>query len=292
MTRIDMTTREWHELIRPVLPHVGTDQDSPEIGAIRVEVAERAMYAVATDRYTLAAERHEYDGGQLAASPPAPIHIVRSDAAASLKVFGFSKDDDPPLQIIIDHVPVRTQMAGRPLTMEQLAITIQSSEGTRLVLHDHRNPSLDPLAGWRKTLRQVVCRGPVAIHAGLALHDGSIPVRDAAIALDALGGRGNCRQPSVLRVGKPQHPGLALGAVLAVAEVTGCHDDGSCYGALQRPGSGLHPLCSPWAQRFQWHIQLANVQALADPVPCRGMLGLWRLPEDVGSAVRAQLEAG
>ncbi len=30
---------------------------------------------------------------------------------------------------------------------------------------------------------------------------------------------------------------------------------------------------------------------LAEPVPCRGALGLWRVPDDVESAVRAQLEA-
>ena len=32
-------------------------------------------------------------------------------------------------------------------------------------------------------------------------------------------------------------------------------------------------------------------QQLNKPVPCRGSLGLWRLPEDVEAAVRAQLDA-
>lgn len=83
---------------------------------------------------------------------------------------------------------------------------------------------------------------------------------------------------------------IPLGAVVAVARLAGCHDSPDCYGPLQRPGSGQHPLCSPWALRFQWHWVLADVRPLAQPVPCRGMLGLWRLPEDVESAARAQLE--
>ena len=81
----------------------------------------------------------------------------------------------------------------------------------------------------------------------------------------------------------------ALGAVVAVARLANCHDSPDCYGSLQRPGSGQHPLCSPWAIRFQWHWLLADVRPLAEPVPCRGALGLWRLPEDVEKAVREQL---
>jgi hypothetical protein len=72
-----------------------------------------------------------------------------------------------------------------------------------------------------------------------------------------------------------------LGAIVAVAELTGCHD------ATQALGCS----CSRWAAPYSWHWELANVRPLAEPVPCRGMLGLWRLPVDVEQAVRAQLEA-
>jgi hypothetical protein len=48
-------------------------------------------------------------------------------------------------------------------------------------------------------------------------------------------------------------------------------------------------MCTPWSARGQFHIELANVRPLADPVPCKGMLGLWRLPEDVEKLVRTQL---
>lgn len=79
------------------------------------------------------------------------------------------------------------------------------------------------------------------------------------------------------------------GAVVAVAEVTGCHHSEECM----LPASAL-PVCgrtgcSPWAARGQHHIELAGVRPLAEPVPCRGALGLWRLPEDVECAVREQL---
>ena len=51
-----------------------------------------------------------------------------------------------------------------------------------------------------------------------------------------------------------------------------------------------HAKCSPWAIDGQWHICLDDVRPLAEPVPARGKLGLWTVPEDVESAVRAQIE--
>lgn len=81
-------------------------------------------------------------------------------------------------------------------------------------------------------------------------------------------------------------PSSAQGAVVAVAELVTCHlspDFGGTCGATRPP-------CSPWAERDVYHWQLANVRPLPEPVPCRGMLGLWRLPDEVEKAVRAQLE--
>jgi hypothetical protein len=74
---------------------------------------------------------------------------------------------------------------------------------------------------------------------------------------------------------------MHLGAVIAVARVTGSCVPWECDGG-----------CSPWAVRGQDHWHLTDRQALAEPVPCRGMLGLWRLPEDVEKLVRAQLSGG
>ena len=76
----------------------------------------------------------------------------------------------------------------------------------------------------------------------------------------------------------PWTSGLTLGAVIAVARVTGSCVPWECSGE-----------CSPWAVKGQDHWLLADVRPLPDPVPCRGMLGLWRLPDDVEKSVREQL---
>lgn len=85
---------------------------------------------------------------------------------------------------------------------------------------------------------------------------------------------------------------MPFGAVAALAEVTGCHHAADCGGedwqdVRRLPWRG----CSPWAIQGQFHIGMANVRPLSEPVPCRGMLGLWRLPPEVEKAVREQLEA-
>ena len=77
-------------------------------------------------------------------------------------------------------------------------------------------------------------------------------------------------------------PAAAQGAVVAVAELTDCHDATYAEGCS----------CSPWANPRSWHWLLKDVRRLADPVPCKGALGLWRLPGEVEKAVRAQLEDG
>ena len=48
--------------------------------------------------------------------------------------------------------------------------------------------------------------------------------------------------------------------------------------------------CSPWAHHGPiWHLVFTNPRPLAYPVPVRGQLGLWTLPDDVEQAVRRQL---
>ncbi len=71
---------------------------------------------------------------------------------------------------------------------------------------------------------------------------------------------------------------VTFSAVIAVARITGCH----------RAIGAAACSCSPWSQADQWHWELSNVRALDSPVPCRGSLGLWRLPEDAQTAVRDQ----
>ena len=171
MTRISMTTREWHELVKPVLPHTINDKDFPELDVVRIEVGESALYAVATDRYTLAAERWELPrpdrgrGGQV-------VHLDAREVAATLKLFTHSKEEDPPLTVIIDTASIPISVAGTPGSVNNLAVTLQqlSETGTRLVLHDRRDPSRDPLAGWRKNIRAAVTRATPRPIDGMDLH--------------------------------------------------------------------------------------------------------------------------
>jgi len=149
MTRIDMTTREWHELVKPVLPHTAADADVPELGDVRIEVRRSVVYAVASDRYTLGAERLQLKDWASFADA-GPIHVHAGEVKASLGLFAHSKDYDPPLRITIDKVPFPVTVAGTPSEVQRLAVTLQSDDGTRLVLHDHRDQSRDHLAPWRK----------------------------------------------------------------------------------------------------------------------------------------------
>ena len=80
---------------------------------------------------------------------------------------------------------------------------------------------------------------------------------------------------------------MDFGAVVAVARVTSCHLDGQCY--LFPAFDDETGRCSPWAASGQYHWQLADIRTLAKPVPCRGQRKLWTLPDDVESAIRAQL---
>lgn len=90
----------------------------------------------------------------------------------------------------------------------------------------------------------------------------------------------------------PMDHKMHLGAVIAVAEVSGCHHSEECMLPASAVLPGVRAGCSPWAVRGQFHWDLADVRPLPEPVPCKGALGLWRLPEDVEKAVRAQAEAG
>jgi hypothetical protein len=71
---------------------------------------------------------------------------------------------------------------------------------------------------------------------------------------------------------------MPFGAVSALATLEDIHHSDECGNA-----------CSKWAASGQWHWVLQDVRPLAAPVPCKGALGLWRLPEDADKACRAQL---
>jgi len=180
VTRIDLSAREWHELIKPVLPHASTDKEMPELGIIRLELSDTAVCAVATDRYTLAAERWPYPPGQRPWNGEPAIHVRVTEAKASLGLFPFSKDDDPPLRLTIDTHPVPIQVVGEPRSVTRLAITVEALDGTRLVLHDVRDPSRDPLATWRKSLAVALRRTTGRALEGLDISSAYLARWDAA----------------------------------------------------------------------------------------------------------------
>ncbi|WP_436759387.1 DNA translocase FtsK [Streptosporangium sp. V21-05] len=149
MTRIDLSTKDLHDLITPVLPHAGTDPEVPELGVVLLEVRGDVLYAVATDRYTMAAARHPLDED----ADDAAVAIGRDDIAAMLKLFKHSKKDNPQLQVVIDKVSVPASPRGD--TVQSLGLTVTAEDGTRLVLHGRGH---GPLRTWRRLLRPVVER--------------------------------------------------------------------------------------------------------------------------------------
>jgi hypothetical protein len=152
---MDMSARDLADLFRPVIPHAKKEKDYPQLAHIRVEAQPpRYVHAVASDRYTLASELHVLSD-QIRS--PGLIHVALDDANAALKLFPFSKDDDPELVITLDRVPVPSQ-APVLMALEHLALTITAPDGTRMVMRDRRNPDTDHLQDWRENLAAAMAR--------------------------------------------------------------------------------------------------------------------------------------
>lgn len=104
----------------------------------------------------------------------------------------------------------------------------------------------------------------IAIHAGKSLDaEGYAAVREMEL-----------RHPL------PEADLLVRGAVVAVARLDGVTGDRSKIPRDQRRW---------WAGPFGW--LLSDVEALVDPVPCRGRQRLWVLTTEVSVRVEAQLGA-
>jgi len=127
--------------------------------------------------------------------------------------------------------------------------------------------------------RRTNYRGTLLIHAGVTA-DRTVPVvrysRDAAIRFDELGGSGNfwdARRLAPSAFYKPQ-PTLALAAVIATAQLVGCHE-------------AADGCCAPWGFADQWHWELADVRPLQSAVARNGALGLWKPDADLLANVTA-----
>ncbi|MFD6534871.1 ASCH domain-containing protein [Streptomyces goshikiensis] len=81
--------------------------------------------------------------------------------------------------------------------------------------------------------------------------------------------RAALRDPRVATLpGLPARSALPTGVITAVGRLDGCH--------FAKDGC-----CAPWGEPEVYHWELTGLQALPEPVPAAGKLGLWRPPADL-----------
>ncbi|MEB3023025.1 MULTISPECIES: ASCH domain-containing protein [Mycolicibacter] len=124
-------------------------------------------------------------------------------------------------------------------------------------------------------------RGPLAIHAGIRKSDRGM--RDPRV-LDAVAGSSIDSRDRWTSLQSDLSCALEFGAIIGVVELVDCHPDGNC--------------CRPWGesdyvehggrQRSNiFHLVLEHPRLLADPIACRGALGLWTPPREVVEVLQA-----
>lgn len=107
--------------------------------------------------------------------------------------------------------------------------------------------------------------GRIAIHAGLTQDEGGYPAIRRILDLDTLG---------VCRVAEAAVCGFIVGTV----EVVRIHRAYMMLG-----DDGLMVSCHrPWGMPTRFHWELANPRP-CEPIPCRGALGLWTVPDDIAA---------
>ena len=167
--RIDMTAREWAELVKPVIPHLVKDPEFPEFAQVRIEVGHTSLYAVATDRYTMGVERRPLDKADRH-QPQQPVHVDLDDVQASLRLFRYSKESNPSLSVTIDTVSVPVEVMGDPGRYSVMAVTLDGGDGKRLIMHDRRMQGRDPAEGWHKRLAAALARTQGGTLSGIYLN--------------------------------------------------------------------------------------------------------------------------
>lgn len=122
-------------------------------------------------------------------------------------------------------------------------------------------------------------RGPLAIHAGARVSERGVGMVPELMARDGWGSADSIRQWMLEEI--------VHGAVIAVTDLADVH------------WTVASDCCGTWAEQAYTevtssgvrrrtevaHLVLDDVLALNEPVPCKGRLGLWNLPEDVAEII-------
>ncbi|MFC5127433.1 hypothetical protein ACFPRL_30180 [Pseudoclavibacter helvolus] len=136
-------------------------------------------------------------------------------------------------------------------------------------------------------------RGPVAIHAGLAVFEeegGAYAEVSRAIESELQGYRvDDAYLWEVADDVDPDDPRFIYGAILGVVDLVDVHVGPEYGGGCHKLSSPLpvrpdYGACSPWGEASSYHLVLANPRPLTEPIPFKGGLGLRRL--DVEFAAR------
>lgn len=141
------------------------------------------------------------------------------------------------------------------------ALTIQQPYSHLIMHHQSELPSSVVQKRVENRSRWTNIRGPIAIHAGKSLkwfEFGDWPEIP--------------RKPSDIE-------GMAFGSIVGVASIVDCMD-GSCKEGRQWIATHDHAV-GP----YLWI--LGDVFRLETPVPCKGALGFWKVPEEIERQVNA-----
>jgi hypothetical protein len=122
-------------------------------------------------------------------------------------------------------------------------------------------------------------RGPVAIHAGLTDDTSDL---SAALTCGAWVQWWTEAREAGVDVGQQR------GAVIGVVDLIDVHNHEAPR--VNSPRHVIPATCpSPWAQDDHHHLVLANPRPLTRPIPWRGALGLWTVPDELEAAIREQV---
>lgn len=132
-------------------------------------------------------------------------------------------------------------------------------------------------------------RGPVAIHAGLAKFEDEGQYREVtrAIVSELNGWPADDGELWGADSIEADDPRFAYGAIIGVVDLTDEHWSGMECGRVVNCHE--YKLCSPWAEAYSHHLELANPRPLAEPIPFKGALGLRRLDPETIARIEAQL---